>query len=122
MRVATFLFTLLTPLAMAWQTSPVYRIGNGVSPPKVAHKVDPVYTEEAREAKVAGVVVLQIVVDADGSARDIVVTRTLGYGLDEAAVDCVRQWRFNPGMKEGSPVNVQATIEINFRLMDRPSR
>ena len=119
MRNAAYLLLFLATQAMAWQTPQIYKIGNGVSPPKVEHKVDPKYTKEARAAKVAGIVSLNLVIDANGSPRDIVVTRGLGFGLDEAAVDCVQKWRFKPGMKEGSPVNVQATIDVNFRLVDR---
>ena len=56
-------------------------------------------------------------VDTEGRARDIRVTRSLGMGLDEKAIEAVRNWRFKPGMKGGQAVNVRATIEVNFRLL-----
>ncbi|MEZ5398485.1 MAG: energy transducer TonB [Bryobacteraceae bacterium] len=94
-----------------------YRIGGGVSAPALLSKVEPEYSEEARKAKFQGTVVLQIVVDETGKARDIRVVRPLGLGLDEKAIEAVQKWRFRPGMLNGKPVPVQATIEVNFRLL-----
>ena len=98
--------------------SGTYRVGGGVSPPSVTYKKDPGYSEEARKAHLSGTVVLQIIVGADGLPRDIRIVRPLGMGLDEIAVETVSEWRFRPGIKDGKPVNVQATIEVNFRLLD----
>lgn len=94
-----------------------YRVGGGVSAPGVLFKVEPEYSEEARKAKFQGTVVLSIVVDPNGKARDIRVVRPLGLGLDEKAIEAVMKWRFKPGMKDGAPVPVQATVEVNFRLL-----
>ena len=94
-----------------------YRIGGGVSPPQVVFKVEPEYSEEARKAKFQGTVVLFIVVDEKGNPRDLKVIRPLGLGLDQKAIEAVEKWRFKPGMKDGRPVPVQATIEVNFRLL-----
>ena len=94
-----------------------YRIGGGVSPPAVIFKVEPEYSEEARKAKFQGTVVLFIVVDEHGNPRDLKVIRPLGLGLDQKAIEAVEKWRFNPGKKDGKPVAVQATIEVNFRLL-----
>jgi len=94
-----------------------YRIGGGVSPPSVILKVEPEYSEEARKAKFQGTVVLFVVVDADGKPRDLKVIRPLGLGLDQKAIEAVEKWKFRPGMKDGKPVAVQATIEVNFRLL-----
>ncbi len=94
-----------------------YRIGGGVSAPAVLLKVEPEYSEEARKAKWQGTVVLAIVVDEQGRARDLKVIRSLGLGLDQKAIEAVEKWRFKPGMKDGKPVPVQATIEVNFRLL-----
>ena len=80
-------------------------------------KVDPEYSEEARKAKYSGEVMLSIVVDTEGRARDIHVVKSLGMGLDEKAVEAVEKWKFKPGMKGGLPVNVRATIAVNFRLL-----
>ncbi len=95
----------------------VYRAGNGVSQPKLISKVEPEYSEEARKAKFQGVVVLQIVVDAKGNAVNPKVMKSLGLGLDEKAMEAVRQWKFTPGFKDGKPVAVAATVEVNFRLL-----
>lgn len=95
----------------------VFKVGGGVSAPQVLYKVDPEYSEEARKAKYSGTVVLQLVVDGTGRARDIRVVRSLGLGLDEKAIEAVNKWKFRPGLRNGQPVAVQATIEVNFRLL-----
>ena len=92
------------------------RVGNGVSAPRLLNKVEPVYSEEAREAKVQGTAVLEIEVWPDGKAHNIRVVRGLGRGLDEQAVKAVEQWEFEPGLKDGEPVRVAATVEMNFRM------
>ncbi|HML18567.1 MAG TPA: energy transducer TonB [Bryobacteraceae bacterium] len=94
-----------------------YRIGGGVSPPSVLSKVEPEYSEEARKAKWQGTVVLQLVVDEHGLPQQMHITRSLGLGLDQKALEAVGKWRFKPGMKDGKPVPVIATIEVNFRLL-----
>ncbi len=94
-----------------------FRVGNGVSQPSVTFKVDPEYSEVARKLHVDGAVALATVVDQTGTARDIHVVKSLGYGLDEKAIEAVQKWKFKPGMKGGQPVNVRATIEVNFRLL-----
>jgi TonB family protein len=93
------------------------RIGGGVTAPKVLSKVEPEYTEEARTAKYQGTVVLAVEIRPDGFADNIRVVRGLGLGLDENAMTAVRQWQFQPGTKDGAAVTVQATIEVNFRLL-----
>ena len=93
-----------------------FRIGGGVTAPSVLSKVEPAYSEEARSAKLGGTVVLSLVVDDLGHPQNIKVLRSLGLGLDEKAVEAVEQWRFKPGIKDGKPVPVMVTIEVNFRL------
>jgi TonB family protein len=95
----------------------VFKVGGGVSQPSVLFKVDPEYSEEARKAKYSGTVMLAVVVDVEGHARDIHVVKSLGMGLDEKAIEAVEKWKFKPGMKGGQAVNVRATIEVNFRLL-----
>ena len=94
-----------------------YRIGGGVSAPSVISKVEPEYSEEARKAKWQGVVELMIVVDEHGLPQQMKVTHAFGLGLDEKAMQAVAKWRFKPGMKDGKPVPVIATIQVNFRLL-----
>jgi TonB family protein len=98
-------------------TPGTYRVGGGVSAPAVLYKVEPEYTEEARAAKYQGTVLLYIEVGPDGMAHNIQVQRGLGLGLDQKAIDAISQWRFRPGTKDGQPVPVAATIEVNFRLL-----
>lgn len=95
----------------------VFRVGSGVQAPRLLFKLEPEYTQEARAAKFQGKVVLYVEVGPDGEPRNTRVLRSLGLGLDEKALRAVRQWRFAPGMKEGQPVAVAATIEMNFRLL-----
>lgn len=94
----------------------VYRVGDGVEPPKLLSKMEPQYSDEARAAKIQGTVTLYAEVSAEGMPQNVRVTRPLGLGLDEQAVRAVQQWRFEPGTKDGAPVTVAATIEVNFRL------
>ena len=92
-------------------------VGGGVSAPQVLYKVDPEYSEEARKAKYSGTVLISLVVGPDGHATGIKVVRSLGLGLDEKAMEAVAKWKFKPGLKNGQAVAVQATIEVNFRLL-----
>src|SRR3954463_7203340 len=95
----------------------VYRVGGGVTAPALLFKKEPEYSEEARKAKYQGTVLLYIEVDPNGKATNIKVQRSLGLGLDEKAIEAVKQWKFKPGYKDGKPVTVAATIEVNFRLL-----
>jgi periplasmic protein TonB len=94
----------------------VFRVGGGVSAPRAIFTPDPEYSEEARKAKYQGTCVLWLVVGPDGRPRDIKVARTLGLGLDEKAIEAVKQWKFEPAMKDGKPVAVQINVEVSFRL------
>jgi periplasmic protein TonB len=93
-----------------------FRVGGGVSAPRALETPDPEYSEEARKAKYQGTCVLWLIVDPDGKPRDIKVARALGMGLDQKAIEAVRNWRFSPAMKDGRPVPVQINVEVNFRL------
>jgi TonB family protein len=95
----------------------VFRPGGGVSTPVPIVKPEPEYSEEARKAKWQGVVRVELIVDQNGSPLNIHVTKSAGLGLDEKAIEAVSKWRFKPGMKDGRPVSVIATIEVNFRLL-----
>jgi TonB family protein len=102
--------------------SGVYHVGGGVSAPALIHKVDPEYSEEARKSKLEGTVLLKVEITPEGKATNIKVLHALGMGLDEKAVECVTKWRFKPGMKDGEPVTLDAQIEVNFRLLEKPTR
>jgi len=94
----------------------VYRVGGGISAPTAVSAPDPDYTEDARRAKKQGRCVLWLIVDSSGHPRDIRVARGLGFGLDAKAVEAVRQWRFQPALKDGKPVDVQISVEVEFHL------
>ena len=95
----------------------VYRVGNGVAPPALIYKVEPQYSDTARAAGFEGTVVVYVEIHPDGLAYNTKVIRSLGLGLDEKAVEAINKWRFRPGTKDGAPVTVAATIEVNFRLL-----
>ncbi len=94
----------------------IFRIGGGVSAPRAIYAPDPEYSEEARQSKYQGTVVLWVIIDAQGHPRELRVARSLGLGLDEKAIEAVRQWRFEPAMKDGQPVAVEVNVEVSFRL------
>jgi TonB family protein len=95
----------------------VYRVGGGVTAPALLYKVEPEYSEEARKAKYQGTVVVYAEVDPNGRAMNLRIMQSLGLGLDEKALEAIKKWRFRPGYKDGKPVTVAATIEVNFRLL-----
>jgi TonB family protein len=101
--------------ASAAAQAPVYRPGPDIVAPFVAAKTPPLYTDEARLAKLEGGVLLSLVVGSDGQPRDIRVVRPLGLGLDERAIESVRSWRFEPGTRNSIPVEVQIGEEVFFR-------
>jgi len=94
----------------------VYKVGGGISAPTAISAPDPNYTEEARRAKKQGTCILWLIVDSTGHPRDIRVARGLGFGLDSKAVEAVQQWRFQPALKDGRPVDVQISVEVEFHL------
>lgn len=93
-----------------------FRVGGGVSAPKVLYEPDPEYSEEARKAKYQGVCTVQLVVGTDGRPHDVRVLRSLGLGLDEKAIEAVNQWKFEPGRKDGNAVATIINVEVQFRL------
>ncbi len=98
----------------------VYRAGPRVSHPTLLNKVEPSYTEEARQARVSGIVLVSLAVDPSGKVQNVTVLTGLGHGLDEKAIEAVRQWSFRPGMKDGAkervPVTVGIKVAVNFNL------
>jgi TonB family protein len=94
----------------------VYHVGGGISAPTAISSPDPDYTEEARRAKKQGTCILWLIVDSTGRPRDIKVARGLGFGLDAKAVEAVQKWRFQPALKDGRPVDVQISVEVEFHL------
>lgn len=93
-----------------------YRPGAGITPPSLLREVKPIYTEEARRRGVEGEVVVETVVRSDGSVGSLRVVRGLDRGLDARAVEAVRQWRFSPARRHGTPVDVLVEVAVEFRL------
>jgi TonB family protein len=88
------------------------------TPPVLIYKVEPQYTEEARMARLVGSVIVSTTLTPEGLPTNFHIVRSLGLGLDEKASQALSGWRFRPGMKQGNPVEITASIEVNFRLVD----
>jgi protein TonB len=93
-----------------------YRPGSGIEAPKLLREVRADYTEEARQRGISGEVVLEIIVRRDGSVGDVKVLQGLPSGLNERAAQAVRQWRFAPARRLGTPVDVIVEVAVEFKL------
>lgn len=98
------------------QESGPYRVGGRATAPVRVHKVPPVYPRLAQTARVQGVVVLEALIRKDGSVADIRPVQELSMGLTEAAIEAVRQWRYEPGNLNGVPVEFFLVVTVSFRL------
>ena len=85
--------------------------------PVLLYRVDPEYSDEARKAKLQGVVLVRAVIDAGGQLRNVAVAQSLGMGLDECALAAVRKWKFRAGTRNGRPVAIPTLIQLTFRLL-----
>ena len=105
-------------LAAGQDKPTVYRPGDGIKLPKVVSEVKPNYTPEAMEARIQGRLSLEAVVLDSGLVGDVEIVESLDkvYGLDDQAVKAIRQWRFEPGTKDGKPVAVRIQVEFSFTL------
>ncbi len=91
------------------------RVGGGVQQSRLIHKVDPVYPELAKRARVSGIVLLQVEVDERGLVSGVKLIR--GHPLlQQSAIDAVSRWRYSPTLLNGEPVPVIATVTVNFVL------
>jgi TonB family protein len=110
------------PDARAVQGSPPGLEPGRMVAPQPIKRATPGYTSPAMRAGVAGIVLVQGVVETDGTLSDVHVVRSLDqqFGLDEEALKAARQWRFEPGTKDGEPVRAEVTIELEFRLRTGP--
>jgi periplasmic protein TonB len=88
----------------------------GVSVPEVIYSPEPSFSDEARQAKFQGVVLLMLVVGPDGRPYNVRVRQSLGMGLDEKAIEAVKNWRFHPAIRNGQPVAAQIGVQIDFHL------
>jgi len=98
-----------------YPTNP-FRVDGDVKAPIVLNRVEPKYTDQARKARVSGIVIVEVLIDKNGVVRDVNVLKPLPFGLSEAAIDAVRQWTFRPGLLNGQPVDVLFNVTVNFNL------
>jgi len=96
--------------------SGLFHVGGGVLAPVVITAVDPEFSEEARKAKFSGSVEVYLIVDEMGRPVNVRVARGVGMGLDEKAVEAVKQYRFKPAMRNGKPVKVDLYVDVNFAI------
>jgi len=94
----------------------IYHVGGGVSNPILIYAPDPEFSDEARRAKYQGVCVVGLIVDSTGNTQHVHIVRALGMGLDEKAMEAVRQYKFKPAQFKGKNVAVEVNIEVNFRI------
>ena len=95
-----------------------FHLGAGITPPKILKQTKPKYTNDAMRAKITGQVLLELVVQADGTVGDVRVAKSLDstFGLDEEAMRTVREWRFVPGSRQGQPVPVIVLVSVSFSI------
>src|SRR6185312_13587938 len=95
---------------------PIYKLGRGIISPKPLNTENPKYSQQARNDRFQGSDTLEVIIGSDGRTYDIKVTRPLGEGLDERAIEAVQGWRFEPARKDGKPVAVAVTLQTEFHL------
>jgi TonB family protein len=115
--LSTFTVVFVLMLTLRSQTDqPVLRVGHGVIAPRPLNHPNPEYSEEARQAGLQGNCVLSLIVNSEGKPENVNVSRSLGMGLDEKAMEAVRRWTFEPARKDGKPVAVQISVVVTFRI------
>jgi protein TonB len=102
----------LGPAAAAGGSAPL-RVGGDIAEPKKIVDARPVYPQAAQDAKISGVVIMEVVIDTTGGVRDAKVLRSVPM-LDQAALDAVKRWRFTPTLLNGAPQEVIMTVTMNF--------
>jgi TonB family protein len=114
---AAALLLLAVPLAALQNQRKIHKVGeDGVTAPQVLTKIEPQYTDEARDAGIQGSVLLSGVVEVDGALHELKIVKGLDAGLDANAILAVSNWQLKPAEKNGNPVPVSVKIEVNFRL------
>lgn len=110
-------------IALLAQSPQAYHVGGGISAPVPLNTIEAEYSDVAREKHIEGICVVQMIVDAQGNPQRPRVIRAIGYGLDEKALEAVKEYRFKPAMKNGNvPVPVLIQVEVNFRLYAKPPK
>ena len=114
------------PISIGWwlpeaRTLKPYAVGFNGTLPVLVHRVEPRYTEEARKKRVSGIAIVDVIIDKSGRVVAARIMKALPFGLNEAAVNCVKQWRFKPAVLDGKGVPVFYNLTINFRLDSAPN-
>ena len=92
------------------------RVGGDVNPPVTVKRVEPIYPDVARKARIEGMVILETIIDRNGNVTDVRVLKGLPLGIDQSAIDAVKRWKFKPGTLNGQPIPVIFTLTVNFTL------
>ena len=112
----TMVSFVVVPLANVLLGVKLNSLGSGITPPQLTREVRASYTDDARRRAIEGDVVLEIVVRRDGSVGQVRVLQSLGAGLEQRAIDAVRQWRFTPATRQGTAVDVVVEVAVGFSL------
>ncbi len=91
-------------------------VGGEVTRPKLLNRIEPSYPDKVRKEKVSGQVIIQAVIEKDGTVGRASVVRPVHPELDAAALEALRQWRYEPARQNGKPVAVYMTVTIDFRV------
>lgn len=94
----------------------VARVGGDVRAPVPLTVVDPLYNDEARKNRISGIVIAEVLVDKTGVVRQVRVLKPLPYGLNDSAIDALRQWTFQPATRDGQPVDAVFNLTVQFKL------
>jgi len=97
----------------------IMHIGGKVQKPVVVSMVEPEFSEKAKHAKYSGHVLVYLLVDKDGNPTHVRVLKSAGMGLDEKAVEAVRQYKFKPATFMGQPVTVDLYVDVNFQILNK---
>lgn len=92
------------------------RVSQGVTEGSLIHKVTPSYPPTARSTHIAGSVVMAVLIGKQGNIESLVLVKPVGAGLDEAAYEAVKQWRYRPYLLQGQPVEIDTQVTVNFQL------
>jgi len=94
----------------------IVHAGFDIAEPTIIFKIEPRYTEPARFAGIEGIVILELIIDTEGTVESVNALRGLPLGLTKSAVDAVKQWRFEASTYNGNPVSVRYILTITFNL------
>jgi TonB family protein len=94
----------------------IEKVGGGISAPRPLNSVESEFTDAARRKGYQGVCLLSLIVDKNGMPQNVSVIKGLDYGMSDNAIVAVNKYRFKPAMRDGEPVPVRITVEVNFRL------